>query len=92
MRVLAEEYDFGRSLVLVRGDSHPDYTSAAVYNPLDLRAPAPVYAWDKDFEVRAAAIRAYADRPVWLVDGPTITGDGYRVAAGPLSAAEALAR
>jgi len=83
IRVLAERHDFGRSLVLVRGDRHPDYASAAVFNPLDLRADVPIYAWDRDPDVRARVIDAYSDRPVWIVDGPCITGRGYEVASGP---------
>jgi hypothetical protein len=35
-----------RSLVIVQGDRHPHYASAAVENPLDLEADAPVFAWD----------------------------------------------
>jgi len=92
MRALAERYHFGRSLILVHGDSHPDYTSAATYNPLDVRADAPVYAWDRNPQVRAQVLHAYADRPVWLVDGPTVTGDGFAVVAGPLPAAELAGR
>lgn len=83
---LARIHDFGRSLVLVRGESFPDYASAAVYNPIDLKADAPVYAWDRNPAVRAEVLRIYADRPVWIVEGPTITHAGYRVAAGPLNA------
>ncbi|MGI9079037.1 MAG: ArnT family glycosyltransferase [Gemmatimonadaceae bacterium] len=87
---LARRHGFGESLVLVRGRRHPDYMSAGIYNPLDLRAAMPVYAWDKDESVRGAALRAYANRPVWIIDGPSVTGDGFRVAAGPLSAQEAV--
>ncbi len=87
---LAREHVFGESLVLVRGKRHPDYMSAGVYNPIDLRAAAPVYVWDRDETVRGAALQAYADRPVWIVDGPSVTGDGFKVAAGPLSSSEAL--
>ena len=83
IRALAERHDFGRNLVLVRGDRHPDYASAAVFNPLDLRADVPIYAWDRDPDVRARVIDAYHDRPVWIVDGPCITGRGYEVASGP---------
>jgi hypothetical protein len=86
VRSLAAEHEFGRSLVLVRGRRHPDYASAAVYNPLDLHADAPVYIWDRDPEITQAALRAYADRPVWIVDGPSITGAAYRVADGPIPA------
>lgn len=81
---LAESHDFGRSLVLIRGDRHPDYASAFTYNPLDLHADGPIYAWDKDPAVRQQVVSAYPDRPVWRVDGPCITLDGYEVRAGPL--------
>ncbi|MCI0437054.1 MAG: glycosyltransferase family 39 protein [Gemmatimonadetes bacterium] len=90
VRRLAAENDFGESLVLVRGNRHPDYASAAAYNPLDLRAPVPIYAWDRSADVRERVLEAYADRPVWVLDGPTRTGDGFRVARGPVPAAELL--
>jgi len=91
IRYLAKEYGFGRSLVLIRGNSHPDYASAWIYNPLDLRADAPVYAWDRNPEVRAEVLKAYPDRPVWLVNGPSITHRGFKVVGGPLSAHELIA-
>ena len=88
VRVLAERYDFGRSLVLVRGLATPDYASAATYNPLDLNASTTVYAWDRDPSTRAQVLDAYSDRPVWLMNGPSITGRGFEVVAGPLSVAK----
>ena len=91
IRYLAKEYGFGRSLVLIRGNSHPDYASAWIYNPLDLHADAPVYAWDRNPEVRAQVLKAYPDRPVWLVNGPSITHRGFKVVGGPLSAHELIA-
>lgn len=84
VRELIDAYDFGRSIVLVRGKRHPDYASAVPYNPLDLNADGPVFAWDRGPAVRLQLAKVYADRPVWLVDGPTITGDGYRVVGGPI--------
>jgi 4-amino-4-deoxy-L-arabinose transferase-like glycosyltransferase len=84
IRYLAQEYGFGKSLVLIRGERHPDYASAAIYNPLDLHADMPVYAWDRTPEVRAQALSAYPDRPVWLVDGPTITRGAFKVIEGPI--------
>lgn len=89
VRALARAHQFGESLVLVRGRRHPDYASAAVYNPIDLRAPAPVYAWDASPAVRTAVLDAWAGRPVWILDGPSLTGDGFRVVAGPLTTDEA---
>jgi hypothetical protein len=86
VRDLAVQRGFGRSLVLVRGERFPDYASAAIYNPLDLQADAPVYVWDRSAEVRAKIMSLYPDRPVWVLEGPTITGAGYRVAEGPLRA------
>lgn len=88
VRELAEQYDFGRSLVLIRGENHPDYASAAVYNPLDLTSSAPIYAWDRSDEVRRRLLHTYSDRPVWILQGPTLTGRGYRVLAGPVPASE----
>lgn len=90
VRYLAEQHGFGRSLVLIRGERHPDYASAATYNPLDLRADVPIYAWDRDPETRAQALRAYPDRPVWIVDGPS-RGRGFQIVAGPRPASELLA-
>ena len=91
IRELAEENDFGRSLILIVGEEHPDYASAFVYNPIDMLAEAPIYAWDRNLETRQAVLKAYSDRPVWLIAGPTITQAGYEVMVGPLSAAELLA-
>jgi 4-amino-4-deoxy-L-arabinose transferase-like glycosyltransferase len=87
---LARQRNFGRALVLVQGDRHPDYASAATYNPLDLTADAPIYAWDRSPEVRRQVLQAYPDRPVWILEGPTRTGGGFRVKAGPLAAGELL--
>jgi len=91
IRELANEYNFGRSLVLISGEEHPDYASAFVYNPIDMQAAAPIYAWDRNPEVRRKVLEAYNDRPVWIVAGPTITQAGYQVLEGPLSASDLLA-
>jgi 4-amino-4-deoxy-L-arabinose transferase-like glycosyltransferase len=91
VRQLARDHNFGRSLVLVRGANHPDYASAAVYNPVDLRADGPIYAWDASVQIREDLLSAYPDRTVWILDGPSLTGTGYRIAAGPLSPDEARA-
>lgn len=81
---LAEEHHFGKSLILIRGDEHPDYVAAAVYNPLDFNAAVPIYARDDDPKTRAELLRAYPDRPVWILRGPTRTHRGYEIIAGPL--------
>jgi hypothetical protein len=90
IRHLASRFDFGTSLILIRGNKHPEYDSAMIYNPLDFQAKAPIYAWDRDAETRRRLLEFYADRPVWIINSPSITGRGFEVAAGPLSAAELL--
>ncbi len=88
IRRLAKTYEFGPSVVLVRGKRHPDYASAAVYNPLDLTAQEPIYLWDRGPETRLAIVEVYGDRTVWIVNGPTRSGGGYEVVAGPLTPTE----
>ena len=92
IRELASTHAFDGGLVLIRGRRGPDYGSAAVENPVDLTSPAPIYAWDRSAEVRAALLRAFPNRPVWIVEGPTITKAGYRVVQGPLPAAAVTAQ
>ncbi|MCM2270074.1 MAG: hypothetical protein NDJ75_08225, partial [Thermoanaerobaculia bacterium] len=87
LRELARAPAWREALVLVRGAGHPDYASAAVLNPLDLEAAGPVFAWDRDAATRARLVAAFPRRSYWLVDGPSVTGDGYRVVGGPLDAA-----
>ncbi len=86
---LAREHGFGRSLVLVRGPEFPDFISVAISNPLDFQADGPLYARDRGVDVREALLRAYPDRPIWVVDGPSRSGGTYRVVAGPVSPSDA---
>jgi len=90
IRYLSKEFNFGRSLVLVNGETNPDYASATIYNPVDLYSDDTVYAWDHDPELRRQVLNAYHDRDVWLVDGPSVTGRGYEVTAGPIAVEELL--
>jgi len=92
VQTLAKAARFDRSLVLVQGRLFPDYQSAWVYNPLLPNAGQPVYAWDKSPEVRRQLLRAYHDRPVWILEGPARTGGGYRIAGGPTPASILLER
>lgn len=79
VRKLAATHDFTGDLVLVRGDDFPDWASAAVYNPVDLTSDETVYAWDRDPETRAALRAAYPGRRIRVIEGPSITGAGYRL-------------
>lgn len=85
MRAFVASHPMKGALVFVRGRRHPDYHQAALENPLDLADPSrTVFAWDRTAEIRRATVAAYPDRPVYVIDGPTITGGGYRIAEGPL--------
>jgi Dolichyl-phosphate-mannose-protein mannosyltransferase len=88
---LAGERHFSRSLVLIRGERFPDYASAAIYNPLDLRGGETIYAWDRSPEVRRQVLKLYPERPVWVIEGPTLTRNGFRIVAGPVPARELAA-
>ncbi|MBP6820346.1 MAG: glycosyltransferase family 39 protein [Acidobacteria bacterium] len=89
---LAKEHSFGKSLILIRGEQFPDFASAAIYNPIDLKADAPVYAWDENPNLRNEVLKLYSDRPVWIVNGPSLTKAGFQIVEGPLSAQTLLER
>jgi hypothetical protein len=87
MRDFVASTPLENALVLVRGRRHPDYHQAALENPLDLGDQSrTIFAWDRTAEIRRAAVSAFPTRVVYIVDGPTITGAGFRVVAGPLPA------
>lgn len=92
MRILLKDIDFENSLVLVRGKRFQDYMSAAVYNDTVPQDGTTVIAWDRDGEVQRRLLEAFPNRAVWRVDGPTVTGAGFRVVEGPLDARELLER
>jgi hypothetical protein len=92
VRNLARENHFGKSLVFVRGEpsrlpwSSSPFYSAFVLNParFDRDAPATIYVRDLGSESRARIQSYYSDRAVWILDGPSLTGSGFRVVEGPL--------
>jgi hypothetical protein len=90
VRALREELGTEPALVLVRGKMRPDLASALPYNPIDLNAPRPIFAWDRDPSVRERLLQAYRDRPVYVLDGPTRTGRGFALVAGPIPPAHPL--
>jgi hypothetical protein len=86
IRALESRHHFGRSLVLIRGQYWPDYAAAFIFNPptLATEADGPIYALDLGPETRAKLVQYYADRPVWIVAGPTETGGSFRIVEGPI--------
>ncbi len=92
VRELAADPTLAGDIVLIRGNRHPDFASAAIYNPLDLTAPSTIFAWDRGDTVRRQLVDAYPGRRFWIVEGPTVSGNGFVVTAGPLDAAALLSR
>ncbi len=84
------ENQFDQDLIFVRGENFPDYASAALYNPIDFSSDAPIFAFDVNPETTRRVINAFSDREVWWINGPTITGTGYEIMAGPIPAKELL--
>jgi hypothetical protein len=90
IRILIESRSLGKDLLLISGVDHPDLNSAIVYTATDPYGDAPIIALDKNPEVRRKLLDAYPDRKVWLIDGPSLTGSGYRVTAGPVNPSELM--
>lgn len=83
LRELAERERFGRSLVVVRGPEFPDYAAVAWLNEADWGGDGPVYARETGPEITQKLRAAYPDRALWVVEGPSLTGNGYRVVHRP---------
>lgn len=81
VKTMANDPTIAGALVLVRGKELPDYLSAAIYNPLDLRGPQTIFAHDVDASTRRALFAAYPERRLIVMDGPTLTHRGYQVVA-----------
>jgi 4-amino-4-deoxy-L-arabinose transferase-like glycosyltransferase len=88
VRMLIASPDFKHSLIFIRGVSFPDYASAAIYNPLDFQGSTAILAWERDTATTKKVAAAFPDRPIWIVDGPSRTQNGYRVVAGPFTREE----
>ncbi len=94
VRRLSAELQFGRSLVLIRGTRVvKPYESSAAYSALALNpprydrdAPGTIYALDLGTESVERLREYYADRPVWVLASPRITGEGFQLLEGPLPA------
>ena len=82
---LSKEYLFNNGLILIQGQSHPDYAGAWVWNPIEFRENLPVFAYDENLVLYDQLLNTYQGRMIWIVKGPTLTGDTYQVIAGPLT-------
>lgn len=81
---LAEQHEFGKSLVLIQSRAEEDYPSAFVFNPPTLDGPTPIYARDAGPTSRAILRERYKDREVWILGKTRSSGGEFRILAGPL--------
>ena len=88
LRVIAHDPRYRDGLILVQGKQHPDWASAAPNNGAVLTSRAPVFAWDRDSLTRARLLTSFPDRSIWIVAGPSLTQEGYRVIQGPVPPAD----
>jgi hypothetical protein len=84
VREILRANDIGPDLVFIRGARMPDYMSAVPYGALLPGDDAPVIAWERDIAMSDSVRAAWPDRTVWVIDGPSRTGAGYRVVSGPI--------
>ncbi len=71
-----------KDIVWIRGLPFPDYASAAVYNSVPPGRQGPVYVLDGPESVRERVRSAFPGRREWIVEGPSVTRDGFRL-VGP---------
>jgi hypothetical protein len=85
MRVLAAEKNFGKSIVVIRGNIWPEYSSAVTENPAlyDPAWPGPVFIADRGEESLKKMKASFPGRAIWVVAAPSVTGAGFEVVAGP---------
>lgn len=76
-RTIANDPNFETTLFLVRGQQHPDYSSAMIYNPIDISTGGPLFAWDKNASVRQRLQEEFSDWDIVTLEGPTLTDNGY---------------
>lgn len=78
-RAISADPALDDALILVQGKRHPDFASAAAYNPLDLGDDGPVFAWDRDAARRDSLLAAFPNRIPYVLEGPTLTGGAPRL-------------
>jgi len=85
VRALLRENDFGKSLVLVRGKPWPDYAPTTPFNPatFDRDYPGPIFVHDVNPASTNRVKEYFSDRVVWVLAGPSETGDGYQIVERP---------
>jgi hypothetical protein len=83
---MARRYDWEHALIFLRQSERSDYQAAFNSNTPELGRGGPVYARDAGPEHRALVVKAFPDRPIWLIGRRPDGSDGLVVLEGPLEA------
>lgn len=85
LQQLASAQNFGRSLVIIRGRPWPDFAEASPLNPAQITTQhdGPIFAREINATTTETLRAILSDRPVWIVEGPSVTGGGFRIAESP---------
>lgn len=90
VRDALQEGSWPPGVYVVRGANQPDYAAAMIYAAPDLAGGRHVFVFDSLPDTEALVRRAYPDAAIRWLDGPSLTGGGYRVYAAARSARESL--
>jgi hypothetical protein len=81
VREAIESGSWPPGVYLIEGANQPDYAAAMIYGSPALGTGEHVFAYDSLANSAARLREAYPDRRLFRVQGPSITGDVYRVRA-----------
>jgi hypothetical protein len=65
-------------LVVIKGDEHPDYASAWIYNPLQMEKGETIYARHVDDDTYDRLKQSFPDREIVWMLGPSLSGKGFQ--------------
>lgn len=82
---LAETHNFGDALVFIQQIHKEDYASAFIFNPTSLNKSGTIYVLDAGPSPRAAVLRHFSSRPVWIVGRSSSDDKRMRVLSGPIA-------
>jgi hypothetical protein len=83
VRAAIEDGSWPPGVYLVRGANQPDYAAALIYGGPALTLGNHVFAYDSLPNSADLLQAAFPETTIRLLDGPSITGDGYAVRALP---------
>lgn len=88
VRAMARSAPLKHALVFVHATDRTDYQAAFNFNSPTLDGPGPVFALDAGPVHRAAVLKRYPDRPVWIIGRPPDGTPRLQILGGPYAAGQ----